>query len=380
MFFRYVISNLVARKGSTAVGVLSIGLVIGGCVLAIAFYNGLRANMAVTGRADNVVVVSSGVLQTTKSQLSKEGLDQVKVLPGIANVGGELLVSPEAHLDIENESLAIPMVAVRGIEPVAYQVHDQVKVIEGRAPEKGAAEVMIGRQLVGKDPSYKLGGAIKVAGNDWPIVGVFSAEASALEMEIWGDRSRLGIELKKDDILAAVVRASSPEAVPQLVESIKKIRLGKEKTGNWAISEREYYEVTLGNVAAVIAAVLGLIVVLGAGAVVSASNTLHASLSSRIPEFAALWVVGHRRGKLFRLILFEGLVLCSMAALVAVAINLAVAGTEISALLGGELEFALPFTWRELVACFALAGVIALVGTLFPGIAMLRRNLAEDLG
>lgn len=379
MLFRYTLGSLFARRLSNLVAVVSIGLVISASVVSIAFYHGLKANLAATGRPDNLVVVQSGVLQTTKSQLGKAVIDQLEVLPQVASEGSEVLVSPETHLDVPIDDEGRD-VALRGIEPIAFRVHDQVKLVEGRAPEKGSNELVIGKKLVGKAPQLKLGGSLEVGGELWPIVGVFSAEASALENEAWGDRSRAALQLKRPNLLCAVVRAKSLADVEPLSAAIAAMRLPDGKIGGWAISERKYYETTLGNIDAVTATVAGIIAVLVLGAIVAAANTLHASLSGRISEFAALWVVGHKRGRLVWLVLQESFLLCAASALIAVVVAGALGGADVRALLGGAIEFKLPFGLFEVGSAFGLAALIGLVGTLYPSVQILRRNLAGDLG
>lgn len=377
MLSRYVIGSLLARRASNLVAIVSVGLVIGASVIALAFYRGLKENMAATGRADNLVVVQGGVLQTTKSTLSKQALDQLKVLPGVAEQDGEPLVSPEAHLELPIGEGAL---ALRGVEPVAFSVHDQVKMLEGRVFTKGAPELIIGKKLVGKHPGLTLGGSVTVGSSTWTVVGIFSAAASALESEVWGDRTLVGIELKNPTLLCAVLRVRSMDEVKPLAATIEKLRLAEGAGTAFALPEREYYETILGNIAAVTSAVAGIITVLVLGAIVAAANTLHASLSGRMGEFAALWVVGHRRRRLVWLLLQEGFLLCAAAAVVACLFAAGLGGSDVHALLGGELEFKLPFGLSEIGAAFALAAGIGFAGTLYPGVQVLRRNLADDLG
>lgn len=377
MFFRYVLGSLLARKMSNVVAVLSIGLVIGACVVSLAFYHGLKDNMAATGRPDNLVVVEGGVLQTTKSFLSKQAIDLIGVLPQVAQEDGQPLVSPEAHLEVDMGE-STESAPVRGIDPIAFRVHDQVKILEGRAPEKGSNEIILGRKLVGKVPEWVLGGSVQVNNETWPVVGVFSAAGSALEGELWGDRVRLGIALKRPTLLCAVLRVRTREEAVPLAAAIAKLRLDKGTAS--AISEVEYFETTLGNIGAVTKTVAALISVLVLGAVFAAANTLHASLSSRMGEFAALWVVGHKRRRLVRLILQEAFLLCVAAACVASALAATVGGAEVKALLGGEIEFKLPFGLIEVGSAFALAAAIGFVGTLYPSIQLLKRDLSNDLG
>src|SRR4051812_9355800 len=141
MFFRYVVRSLMARPMSNAMAVLSIGFVVSACVVAVAFFHGVRENLAISGGINNVVVLSNSVLQTSKSNLSKEATDQLKAMSEVEALNGEPLVSIESHLDFPLEGPGMGLVPARGITPIAFQVHDQVEIIDGRAPSPGTNEI-----------------------------------------------------------------------------------------------------------------------------------------------------------------------------------------------------------------------------------------------
>ena len=378
MLTRYLIKALLARATSNLVAVLSIGITVGACVLSLAFYHGLRDNLAATGREDNLEVLSLGVLSPSKSFLAKEMLDQIKVMPEVAQEGGQSLVSPEMHVDLGLGD-GVASVPMRGIEPVAFRLHDQVKIEEGRAPEVGAPELIIGRKLLNRSPEMRLGGTVKVRGNPWTVVGVFSAEKSALEGEVWADRSRLVTDSKLGTVLSAVVRVRSLDGVEALAEKIGKTRLAAAGSGAWALSERKFYESTIGNVELVQQAVAAIILVLLLGAVFAAANTLHASLMAKLADYATLWLLGFRRSQLVRLVFQESLIIVAAAAVLACALSAAVAGIQVTEIMGGEVEFALPFGLRQLGDAAGLACAIGAMSAVYPAIVVLRGNLYEAI-
>lgn len=376
MLFRYVVRTILARKASNGSVVAAMAMVIAAGVVSLAFYHGLRANLAVAGRPDNVVVMSGSVLQTTKSGLSKLALDQIKTLPEVAQEGGQLWVSPESHLSLDVGS---EVVAIRGVEPVAFQVHDQVQVVDGRRAEPGSAELIIGRRLVGRYPGFQLGGKVAVGlGDPWVVVGVFAAGGSAVESEVWGDRQRVAVELKRTTNLSAVVRVRDAAAVLEFTARLKELKVAAP--GAWGISEREYYEATVGNVPLIQKAVAAIIAILVLCAVFAAANALHASFLVRFPEFASLWVLGHRRRRLAVLLLEESLSLCCAAAALSCGLAALAAGIEVTEVLGGEVVFPLPFGPRQVADAFAIAAAIGILGPAYPIFKVLRGDLASALG
>jgi putative ABC transport system permease protein len=374
VLYRYVLRNILARKASNALVVAALAIVLGAGVVSLAFYHGLRTNLAATGSPDNLVVLSKGVLQVGKSHIDKEELDKLKTLPEVAQGDGQILVSPEVNVDFEPSPGALE--PIRGIEPVAFKVHDQVHIVAGRLPNPGAGELIVGQRLAGRYPGLALGGSVSLGtGDAWPVVGVFEAGRSALEGEAWGDRQRVAIQLKRQNTVAAVIRMRNPEAAKSLIDQIKTIKQGDL----WALSEREYYEATLGNVALIQQAVAMIIAVLAICATFAAANALHASFVGRFPEFATLWVLGHRRRRLVAILLEESLTLAAAAAILACGLAALVSGIQVTEILGGEVEFALPFGTQQAIDAFAMAGVIAILGAAYPVMKILRGDLVSAL-
>src|SRR5450755_124893 len=62
-----------------------------------------------------------------------------------------------------------------------------VKLIDGRVPQWGTSEVMLGRGTRGRYRGAELGQSISIARRQWQVVGVFDADGSGFESEIWAD-------------------------------------------------------------------------------------------------------------------------------------------------------------------------------------------------
>jgi len=55
----------------------------------------------------------------------------------------------------------------------------------------GVRELIVGRSISKRFVGAKIGDIVKFAGDDWKLVGVFSADGSGFESEILGDALQL---------------------------------------------------------------------------------------------------------------------------------------------------------------------------------------------
>ena len=63
----------------------------------------------------------------------------------------------------------------------------QVKMIEGRIPKPGSAEIIAGRSIAKRFKGGGVGETLRFAMRDWTVVGIFDAGNTGFNSEIWGD-------------------------------------------------------------------------------------------------------------------------------------------------------------------------------------------------
>src|SRR5262249_20778958 len=111
--------------------------------------------------------------------------------PEIAQMdGGGVLAEVVVVIAAErnDNSGAISNVSVRATQPEALKFRSEVKIIDGRAPNPGTNEVIIGKGIAGRFKGMALGQTFDLRHNrPLQVVGVFSAEGSSYESEAWGD-------------------------------------------------------------------------------------------------------------------------------------------------------------------------------------------------
>src|SRR5664280_3586575 len=71
------------------------------------------------------------------------------------------------------------------------QIRPQVKIIEGRMFNFGLRELIAGESLHKRFPDAQVGSKVKLAGDYWSVVGVFTSNGSGFDSELWGDAIQL---------------------------------------------------------------------------------------------------------------------------------------------------------------------------------------------
>src|SRR5690606_21719702 len=118
---------------------------------AAAFVRGMGHSLRATGDENNIILLGAGSEESVERSEVAFGAAGVAAasIAGIREYGGTPLVSPEIHimLPVRTEGQAEDtgaMVTVRGVEPAALLVHGEVMITEGRFPENGRDEVLVG--------------------------------------------------------------------------------------------------------------------------------------------------------------------------------------------------------------------------------------------
>jgi putative ABC transport system permease protein len=108
-------------------------------------------------------------------------------------------------------------VPLRGVDPTALQVRDNIKILAGRMNEWGKNEVIAGVGAAQEFAGLEVGGTIKVGRADWLVVGIFSAGGGTAESEIWTDGKVLQAAFNRGDTYQSVcVKLNSAGRVPAI--------------------------------------------------------------------------------------------------------------------------------------------------------------------
>ncbi len=384
---RYPLGNLAARRLRTGLTIGVIALVVLATTLFAGLVSSLKRTLVTTGSERNLVVMRKGATNDGSSSVTLDAFQNVRFFEGIArDAAGNPLVSPELVVQpfFMRENGGRENVLVRGVEPVALAVHDEVKIVEGRMFQPSTGEVIIGRNVAGRYLGAELGSPLEFGRNTWQVVGIFESGGTSTESEVWSDVRQLGSDAKRPVPYSGLrVRVADGADMDALAR-----RIGDDpRYALEAMPEREYYAKQAESSNVLYYIVVALAVLAGTGAAFGATNTLYAAVQARTAEIGTLRALGFSRGTILGSFLIESVVVALLGFALGGACAWAL-GHVISLLLGGVAFASQTFTTNvitlrvgpgDLAAALGLSLFIGLVGGIFPALRASRLRPVEAL-
>jgi putative ABC transport system permease protein len=360
--------------------VVAVALVTSVLLGFLALSSGFKSVMEGTGVDDVAMLIRKGAGGELNSVLSREQQQLIEEGPGIARgADGKPMVSSELFVVVNGKRRSTGIKAnipLRGVGPRALDVRSGIKVVEGRMFTPGLPEIVAGKVVTRQFEGFDIGQTVRLAGQDWKIVGAFDANGSAFESELWADISLLQSLYERGSTVQVVrARLTDPGAIGQLEaynEADPRLKLTVK-------SERAFYADQAGGVSDLVL-YLGwpLAIAMSFGALAGALNTMYASVDSRMREIATMRAIGFGGLPAFCGTMAEALILSAIGGLIgALGIFLGFDGLSAATLGGGfsQVVFSLKLTPALIVQGVILALIIGFVGGFFPALRAARAPL-----
>jgi ABC-type lipoprotein release transport system permease subunit len=368
-----------------SVGVIA--LVVVACSLLLGLISSLKRTLVSTGDPMTVVVLRKGSGNDGSSQISLDAYRDVRFFDGIARNAEDLpLVSPELVVQPFARTVegGRENVLVRGVEPIALEVHRDVRVAEGRMFVPSSGEAIVGKGAAGRYAGARLGDHIEVGHRRWNVVGVFESQGSSFESEIWVDARELAADAKRIFPYSGLrMRVATPAAIEPLIQRID----DDPRHALEAQRETDYYAEQAESANTLYALVLGVALIAGVGACFGAANTMYAAVQARTAEIGTLRALGFSRRTILGAFQMEAVALAVVGFAVGAVLVLALE-VVLDRLLGGIAFGAATFTTNvialrvsaaDLALTLVLAIVIGLVGGFGPAWRAARMRPIEAL-
>ncbi len=370
----YSLRNIRARPTRSAMTAGVIALVVVACTLFLSLISSLKRTLVTSGDPRNLVVMRKGSDNDGASQISLAAYQAIRYFDGIARDDHDRpLVSPELVVQpfFRTRTGGRENVLVRGVEPVALQVHDTVRIVAGRMFTPSAHEVLVGRGVVGRYAGAALGDTIAFGRGQWRVVGVFEANGSSFESEVWADARELANDAKRLYPYSGIrLRAASATDLQRLKERID----NDPKYALDAQPETDYYARQSESANSLYVLVVGIAVLAGIGAGFGASNTMYASVQARTAEIGTLRALGFSRAAILAAFQVEAVALAGLGFAIGAAASYALSAL-LAAAVGGIAFGASTFTTNvialrvdtsDLIGALVLAVVIGVCGGFGP--------------
>jgi putative ABC transport system permease protein len=369
--------SLTARRSTTLAAAFGIALVVFVFASVLMLSNGIEETMRATGTPRNAIILRKGSQAEMQSGIEQAAVSVLRAAPEAAAAAQGTLSTAEVVVLItatKSGTSGVTNVVVRGVSPESFQVHEKVKIVEGRNFTPGTDEVVVGRGIATRLVNVAVGQEISLQRNrSVKIVGLFSADGSSFESEIWGDLNTVrAIFNRQGSVSSVTLRLKDPNAFETL-----KTRIGSDpRLGLDVKRESAYYEEQSQGLSIFIRA-LGLVIAVffSVGAMIGAMITMYAQIAQRGREIGTLRALGFRRRKILASFLLESVLLALAGGAIGILGALAMSFVRFSTISFqsfSEVVFRFSPTLGILGAALAFASVMGLLGGLFPAIRAAR--------
>ncbi len=379
------IRSIPARFGSSTVAVIGIAGVVLVFVAVLSIAEGVAATMKASGDPGMVLILRAGSDTEMTSGLGGDAVRVIQDAPGIArDSSGAPMTSPELFVVVDHplkRSGSAANVPLRGVSPEAFQVHNRLKIIEGRNLEFGKNEIIAGRAATRQFVNLNVGTKLTWGENTWTLVGIFDEGGSVSESELWCDVKVLQPAYRRGNSYQSVyARLSSPDSFQQLKDSLT----SNPQLTVSAMRAPDYYGSQTETLQGIIRTIGGIIAVLmGIGAVFGAVITMYTAVASRTREIATLRALGFGSVPVVFSVLVEAILLGIIGGVIGGAVAwLAFDGFETATMnfqSFSQIAFKFAVTPQLLATALVISLVMGVAGGLLPAIRAARLPVVTAL-
>ena len=296
------------RLGPSLVIIVGLAGVVAVFTALLAMAAGFQSTLEATGRADVALVLRGGSSAELNSGLSRNQGTLIKQAPGVRKAdNGRPLASAEmiviAELMKSGEKSG-SNITVRGVEPAAFALRPQLKLVEGRVFQPGLRELIVGRGVAQQYEGSNLGQTLRMRGSDWTVVGIFES-GDANESELWADVEVAQSSFNRQGFSSVrlVLEEGGLQALKDALTADPRLNVDVETEQEYYSGQTESFRATIGILAGVVTLIMAL------GATFAALNTMYAAVGTRAREIATLRAIGFGGTPVVVSVMLESLVL-----------------------------------------------------------------------
>lgn len=374
--------SLPERVGPTLVIIVGLAGVVAVFTGLLAMAAGFESTLRATGHADVALVLRGGSQAELNSGLSRDQGTLIKQTPGVrADADGQPLASAElvviAELMKTGETTG-SNITVRGVEPAAFALRPQLRIVEGRPFQRGLRELIVGRGVARQFQGVRLGETLRMRGSDWKVVGVFES-GDANESELWADVEVAQSTFGRRGYQSVRLQLEDPDGLPALTAALAadpRLNVEAETEQQYYSGQTRDFRQMIGALAAVVTLIMAL------GATFAALNTMYAAVGARGREIATLRALGFGGGPVVASIMIESLTLALFGGVIGALLAwLLFNGLAVSTLGANFTQVVFQFRVTPQLVQFGLvlALVIGLIGGLLPALRAARLPVTTAL-
>ena len=301
--------SLPQRWGESLVIIIGIAGVVGVLVAMLSMGEGLKKTLNGSGDDQTVIMLRAGSQAETNSSIARDQVPRIGNLPGFAKSSdGQPLISAELSQIVNLKTMqdgTDTNVTFRGVGPKAWEIHPDVKVIEGRKFTPGLREVMAGKGASKQFRDLTVGKELKLGNQTWKVAGIFESGDSH-ESELWTDAEILGATYNRSGYQSVTARLADAKSLDELKKAIAadpQLKFDVQTTKAYFAKQSEGLSKALGMLGTVVAAIMAI------GAVFGALNSMYAAVAGRAREIATMRALGFKGAPVITAIMLETMIL-----------------------------------------------------------------------
>jgi putative ABC transport system permease protein len=317
------------------------------------------------------------------SGLGRDDADLIKQAPGVrAGADGKPIGSAEMMIIAEllrgDSTKDAANITVRGVEPAAFALRPQLKIVEGRPFNTGLRELIVGRGVSRQFKGAAMGSHVRMRGSDWTVVGVFES-GDANESELWTDINVARTTFVRTGESSVRVALDGPDGLGKLKAALAadpRLTVDVQLEQDYFSGQTRDFRRTIGVLAGVVTIIMAL------GAVFAALNSMYAAVAARGKEIATLRAIGFGGLPVLLSVMIEALLLALVGGLIGAALAYAMFNNMAVSTLGQnftQVVFNFKVTPELVVRGLIISIVIGMIGGLLPAIRAARLPVTTGL-
>ncbi|HMJ14024.1 MAG TPA: ABC transporter permease [Polyangiaceae bacterium] len=378
----YNVRSLFVRKATTIATALGIALVVFVLASSLMLSAGIERTMGRSGSPSNAIVLRKGSDAELSSNFESRLVSLILAAPGVkkdetgAPLGAGEVMVVVALEKIGDEPGRVSNVQVRGVTDNVLKVRPEARVIVGRAPKPGSDEAMIGKSIRGRFAGVDLDSSFELKKNRRvKVVGVFEAQGSSSESEIWTDIDTLRNSLGREGLVSSVTARLESDSKATFDAFSATVQNDKQ-LGLEALRQSTYFEKSSENTAVFISALgISITVIFSLGAIIGAVITMYAAVAQRQREIGTLRALGFSRLTILSSFLLESVVLALVGGVVGGLAALCMSFVRFSMMnfaTWSEIVFSFEPTVPIIVTSIVVGAVMGVLGGVFPAVRAAR--------
>lgn len=345
-----------------------------GAFLAMA--QGFAATAQNSGSDTVVVILGRQSQSEANSQISREQIELLRNAPAIARRDGAPVLSPELVMTVSGKSRTDHRkinATLRGLQMTDLDVRPGFRIVQGRKPQPGRMEAVVGRKLQGQMVNTDPGKTIVMAGREWAVVGVYALTSEIFETEIYADLSAMQSAYGRENQIQSVRVVL---AQPAGISALRSFLSDEPRLDLDAPTERELFAEQVKSTSDLILT-LGwpLAGILAVGVVTGVFNTMLIVLEGRRHSLRTMAMLGLTPSVVVSGVILETVALALIGAAAGLLLIFATMQGHESSIIGqgfSTVSYRLKLDGTAIAQAFALALAIGVLGGLVPGFRLLK--------